>query len=402
MKVSGKKCLLLLLLLKTACSSSSQTEMSEVHASYVNIQENLLSSNQMLEDLDVILDSMKAYFPFLGVAYRRFEIDIMEKSHRLVDILQQLEDDERWTIPQFHWWLWDQLFNPFESVGHLRLFAPGYHHYEQLWRNRVHDFENEPNFISDTMDDLGVAYIKINSFHVPDLEMLRNLADIRDFYHKINQYEHLIIDLTRNEGGIFATYFSELFQPLMNEGHEMEVRGLVVDPAHPHLASRNWISSTALLPERAPHTERLAYGFLSSFRYGGRRHYQVIDGRAVRTGEESIFSGRLWVLISETTASAAEHMARIVKDAGIATLVGQPTRGVSGIPPYIVRHREQTPHSGLTFTFDLINFVDAYGRSFEEYTLQPHLFSDDPLQTVLDYISEQSARLAKLKNRPFQ
>jgi len=99
------------------------------------------------------------------------------------------------------------------------------------------------------------------------------------------------------------------------------------------------------------------------------------------------FNGKIWILVDNMTASAAEFAVLFAMDTGFATVVGTNTMGVMPSATAMA----VLPHTGIVFRFDVGYFTDAYGRSLEEFGITPDYVNRpgmDALQTVLAMIEE--------------
>jgi hypothetical protein len=90
--------------------------------------------------------------------------------------------------------------------------------------------------------------------------------------------------------------------------------------------------------------------------------------------------------------SASEVAAIISLNTGFATVVGEPTAGVTGVVHTFVG----LPNTGIVFRIDLGYTVDNLGRSFEEFGVIPQILNMpelDALETVLTIVNAPSAKL---------
>jgi hypothetical protein len=95
------------------------------------------------------------------------------------------------------------------------------------------------------------------------------------------------------------------------------------------------------------------------------------DEPTVLPGSETAFSGRLYLLVDPANTSATFTLARILKDAGRATLVGETTggnrRGINGGQILFLR----LPNSGLEMDIPLIGFFPSQDQP--DSGVVPHL-----------------------------
>jgi C-terminal processing protease CtpA/Prc len=171
----------------------------------------------------------------------------------------------------------------------------------------------------------------------------------------------LVIDIRANEGGqdcgdvILARL---LRQPLPAEAMQRLVRFREV-PADLRKPLDTWDKSFVSLGKDAPPAPG-GYYRLASADTGGS---SVIAPSGPR------FDGKVALLTSSTNSSATFQFAKRMKDAGLATLVGEPTggnrRGINGGAYFFVR----LPDSGLEFDLPLIGYFP--GRSQPDAGIRP-------------------------------
>jgi C-terminal processing protease CtpA/Prc len=96
-------------------------------------------------------------------------------------------------------------------------------------------------------------------------------------------------------------------------------------------------------------------------------------------------------LTDEYTASGAEAATAILKLNDIATVVGEPTRGVFGTTSDMLAAVISLPNTGILVRMDIAFFKDHYGNPLQGYGIQPHYRPRDgmcALETVLAMIGE--------------
>jgi len=242
-----------------------------------------------------------------------------------------------------------------------------------------------------------IAYLRINSFMTcMDFDDLT----IVPFFHEIEDYDHLIIDLRGNRGG-WGHYFHErIFRRLINEPVEYiehqffaggeYVRDFMDMTLYAMLNIENIVFSANIVTAGIMPADE----FIDQH---GMEHFSEVDAAYLswviysRTrslpDEEFGFNGKVWLLIDGFSASASADAALMSINTGFATVVGEPTSGVmGGIASYIV-----LPNTGILWRMDLGYLTDADGRSFEVYGISPDVFNFDgmdALETVMAIIEE--------------
>jgi len=159
----------------------------------------------------------------------------------------------------------------------------------------------------------------------------------------------------------------------------------------------NFANREAHFDEPLPYLDtelNFAYSFEIAYPIYRIRHYIPLlpIASTVPLGQ-SLFNGKIWLLIGEGTASAAEATAAIIKQNNIATVVGEPTWGIMGTIHEPVVKWARLPNTGIMFRFDIAYYTDPYGRPWQGYGVQPNYFNRpgmDALQTVLAMIEESN------------
>ncbi|MDG1255279.1 MAG: S41 family peptidase [Glaciecola sp.] len=162
-----------------------------------------------------------------------------------------------------------------------------------------------------TLNDNQIGYLKIGTFATYNLDF-----DWREFYTQAfaafntESVEHLIIDIRGNGGGL------DLPMLLLGEFLSNSVnQSLPFTPVRPF----------ATVPES-----------IKPYLKTWDQRFYTQTSMAMPTLEQvdTTFSGKVWLLVDGANASATFMLAKQYQDAGIATLVGQPTggnlRGING------------------------------------------------------------------------
>ncbi|MDR2167326.1 MAG: hypothetical protein LBE35_05690 [Clostridiales bacterium] len=264
-----------------------------------------------------------------------------------------------------------------------------------------HPFPDVPGNIATEIIVPGeVAYLRIHTF------MANPYFDeevFLPFLQEVQDYNHLIIDLRSNMGGLmnyFPAYvFTRLLaEPIASESWEFYTGGARALAA---LEATMPLFELALTedPEiygglielyKLPIEEFLAIRELPYFNQQDRERfaYAIFGSSLIVPAEDSIaFDGKIWMLIDGMTASASSLAALTMDLTGKGTLVGENTSGVmAALHAYIA-----LPNTGIIWRVDLGHFTDAYGRSLEAYGIAPHVRNReglDALGTVLALIAE--------------
>ena len=261
-----------------------------------------------------------------------------------------------------------------------------------------------PNVATEILEENRIAYLSINSFdHLRGAVWDSEVALIHDFLDGIRDFEHLIIDLQRNSGGIPQIFYDNILRPNISEpvqprGFAFAVRGTYMErflnephfviaetfhystidtfiPVYDQLWSISDILNEFDLPDlRLYDMERMHYG------------WPVQTPLLTPLYDEPVFGGKIWLLTGPHMGSAAQIAAFVSMETGFATHVGDITGGNYGGPRTVIA----LPNTGIVFRMDVLYVTDRYGRPLEAGTV-PHHFNREgmnALETALALIAE--------------
>jgi len=248
-------------------------------------------------------------------------------------------------------------------------------------------FREEGNVTTEIIEEGRIAYFHINNFmnnRAFDSEILF------PFYEEVQDFEHLIIDLRGNSGGTRA-YLDYIVSMLIDEPieaayHEFFMAGYLV---YRELEDDETVSDEDRL-EILIASEFIKEESLSYFNTADLDilQYVVTWPLEFEPREDNIpFSGEIWILVDNDSASLSELMAMIAISSGFATVVGEPTAGITPATHVYI----SLPNTGIVYRMDIGYIVDAQGRSLEEYGVAPDIVIDpgsDALEIVLGLINE--------------
>ena len=266
------------------------------------------------------------------------------------------------------------------------------------------DFDADIEEIIGTMDEDNITtaiieYGRIAYFHINSFlnNMMLDSEVLFPFYEQIQDYEHLIIDIRGNGGGI-TSYFP------------MNVMIMLVDTEMTYRFYEFFIDSE-LTSDFFENPHALALGNLygifpaaefvqnANMPYFNQDDLDLLDYVIVWYGEYAPiegfsipFGGQIWLLVDGGSMSASEMAAILSMNTGFATVVGEPTAGVT----QVIYTFAALPNTGILFRIDLGYSVDRYGRSVEEFGVIPQIANMpemDAVQTVLALIDSITAEL---------
>ena len=382
-------------------------------------------------DFTYMINSIEQNFPYLGIAQRELGVYFNEITENVMEILL---DTEIRDAQHFSEILHINFFIPFRQIGHLTIQDRDVLHLilGNIYRGPInyngefvymHDYditywgqkfvdmtrsESAQRFYGSIDVDVGayeagmriqnnlttqilsnsVAYVRVNRFWHYNIDHDMNL--MRRFYSQIQEHEHLIIDLRGNGGG-FTRYFTQLFMA-PNLAYDIEITGintLIMG------GQRNMQWMDVQIKDdyifAGTTTQLVPIGEFDFVYLQNAYKFDYVVTRPIRvdaTGE-MLFNGKIWILVDGASASAVEYAAIYAMAANFATVVGEPTRGITGgwFAGFFA-----LPYSGIIMRYDFGYFVDDYGRAVDEFGVIPHYLNmpgKDALETVM-YLIENA------------
>ncbi|MCL2415579.1 MAG: S41 family peptidase, partial [Defluviitaleaceae bacterium] len=305
----------------------------------------------LLYDLDSLMEDLNENYPFFGILERRFGYSLHEIFESVREYIA--DSDEPIDIDEFIEIMNEQFFQHVRRPGHLQIVTREQHiaMVNNIMRNFVmengelqpsaqhsmnhstnpavlahygevivdlettEDFQPSPdNLFLRTFEEESFAYLWMSWLPVQNMEYDRQ--PLLDFFHEIADFDDLIIDLRGNPGG-FPQYFRELVmspnisEPLeipifvFHSGGEDSMAAINAHIETQYLMHGNIIE---ILPAETIITEYNMENFelqdLEWLDYGFVTNWTVEP-----EFDEAIFTGKIWILIDERTASAAEQAA---------------------------------------------------------------------------------------------
>jgi len=303
-----------------------------------------------------------------------------------------------------------QYHDPEQAENNLALarLISAYTHPSAVWfygevevdlESEGHFFPNIPgNIVAEVLIPDEVAYLRINSFlanpEYDDLVILPFLQEVQDF-------NHLILDVRSNFGGL-ATYFNEFIvrrlisEPVEIGTHEFfsggdraySFMGAVLQTVQQIGSVAEWnefVSVEIMTAEDFIAEQGMSYFSQEDL---ARLDYVLVSRNRILPAYDSInFGGKVWLLVDGMSMSASVLAAETMIYAGLATVVGENTSGVMGSSHIYIA----LPNTGIIWRIDVGYRTDVYGRSLEVYGIAPqvrNLDGMDALETVLALIAE--------------
>ncbi|MCL2284808.1 MAG: S41 family peptidase [Firmicutes bacterium] len=250
-------------------------------------------------------------------------------------------------------------------------------------------FMNPENVTTAILKPDYVAYVHIASF-------LNNIAldaeTLFPFFEEVQDFEHLIIDLRGNLGGFTTSFPTNVIQQLIDESITFTFAEFFIASelttdffANPHPQAGGLLQG--MFPA-AEYVEDLDLPKFNSDDLELLDYVMVWQVKYVPAENNTPFNGKIWLLVDGQTASTSEKAAKFSLVTGFATVVGEPTAGVTQVTHTYV----PLPYTGMIFRVDLGYTIDQYGRSIEEFGVIPQIPNAeglDAFETLLYIISPE-------------
>jgi len=263
-------------------------------------------------------------------------------------------------------------------------------------------FDGFPNATGNIQTEIlvpdEVAFLRINSFVAnPEYDELVTLP----FLQEIQDYDHLIIDLRGNLGGLQAHFPITITQHLIGEPTEFGIFEFFSGGSKSYAVVNATLGvmqqgSTTFDWQEFVHSEIMpAEDFIAShdlheFNQDDleRLDYVFVSRAAMLPSEDSVnFTGKVWLLVDGFSASASVGVASFMISSGVGTVVGENTSHVLMSQHFYMA----LPNTGIIWRIDVGYQTDMLGNSIEANGLAPQIRNFDgmdALETVLELIAQ--------------
>lgn len=392
-----------------------------------------LTTQQKLEDLDILYQTLKDNYPYFHVLRRMRNVDLEEKYRTA-----RKEISRGGTDIAFYQQL-DAFINSNDQIGHLMLDNPYWYEdsassykslakdYPEMERmqkfstayNNDKSVENygkmkaitDPAYnkvmayydAAETAQDTGtgsaadnvrthidnvqtriiqegrIAYIKIDSL-LPSNVYGEDKKQLFDFYGTVKDYDNVIFDFTDNGGGSM-NYFNDLIvSPNIDTTLKCNAYKLI------KAGENNGIFLD--FNDYRPISEFPGLPLMNQDDLSDVDLFHEIEYTTEPLGKEKMLKGKLWLLVSDTVFSSSEYAAMFSKATGFMTLVGTRTggEGIGSDPLPII-----LPNSGLIVQYAAEYGALPDGSGSQEYGTMPDILSpegESALDTCLRAIGQ--------------
>lgn len=234
-----------------------------------------------------------------------------------------------------------------------------------------------PNVETKILKEGEIAYAAIHSFDMAEYE--ESKETLFDFYEQVQDYGHVIFDLTGNGGG-GSMYFDDLIAaPNLDEPLRVTTYLLMKDGAH----NISFMGDEDFSPvSELPDLPRMNREDLQEMQLALEQE-NVVEPLY---GEKKL-KGKIWMLVDGAVFSSSEYAAMMAKASGFATLVGMQTGGdgIGSDPLPIVM-----PNSSLIVRYSPLYGTTEDGASSQEFGTEPDIpckAGETPLEACLRAIA---------------
>jgi hypothetical protein len=247
-------------------------------------------------------------------------------------------------------------------------------------------FRDPDNVTVQSLEPGFLAYIGIASF---TNNLILDSEVLFPFFETIQDYQHLIIDLRGNTGGWTSYFPNNIVSMLIDAPLSFYTYELFVASDHTagffeHPYSMMGGDLYGIFPiEEFVQSRNMQYFAPEDMELLNYVMVWVVE--YTPAANNIPFQGEIWLLVDGDSMSASEMAASLSMYTGFATVVGEPTAGVTAV----LYTYAALPNTGILFRIDLGYTVDQHGRSIEEFGVIPHILTFegmDAFETVVDII----------------
>ena len=380
----------------------------------IKINSKKLSTNEKIEDFNLLYKTIKDNYPFLDVNKRVYGIDWLADYDNTIQKIKLTKNDLEFfdvldlslknlnnshtkilTSDEVNTFL--QLYSKNENTWQYKIIKPVLDNKKVLKRYNI----DNSNIEKETPANMNISIInmstkdivsnKIGYISIPMMLSLdfieRDNQILNKYLPNIKDYQALIIDIRGNIGGD-SRYWSEFLLPkIINKSYTTSnykfwKNGDLLNKFFKASEVLKEADSGKVAELDSSSLVNLPNEIFKEFEY-----YLKFDTK-INPNKDSIkFAGNIYLLIDKYVYSSAESFASFSQNSNFATLIGEKTGGDGlGSDPLFV----MLPNSNFVFKFSKDMAVDSTGKCNEEFKTLPHyeisqnLFEDLAIQKVLE------------------
>jgi len=265
----------------------------------------------------------------------------------------------------------DAEFTIKNSTGHETIIT-----FETISEYSLHPYTYPEDMIDTQIwEDKNASYIYIKNFVNEYLNPY--IDEILNFYHQIEDYNYLIIDIRGNPGGNYAAWMNAIVKPLIKTQKSFEL----------YLAYRTDDYSDSFRESMGitSQVSKNSFSYLPPEAYSNE--FEIYDYRQTITPTYEVnFNGEIILLTDNLVYSAAEGFTLFCKQTGFATIYGTTSGGdgIMELPTYFT-----LPNSKLVICISSALGLDHTGHASEEVRTQPDFYYESNFGNfteLIDYV----------------
>lgn len=357
-----------------------------------------LSKSQMIEDFNYLFNSIIDNYPYLDVNKRVNGVDFEANETTYRSMIEECESDEEFEtsiktivkdLKNSHSYILNkEILEQFRNIYNKIPTGSWYDLNRKVLNNRkalrryglsreVKELEKEdsvfyekPSFKDIVNGEIGYIEIPLmnNSSYIEN-----DKVAILEYLEKIKDYDALVVDIRGNRGGD-SRYWDYIFSNIVSRDYYTDYYSFYKDG---ELISKflnynkNFIEPIEKLD--TSNLKKLPQEVTKDFKSYSNDQYSV-----EKVNSSINFKGKIYLLVDEKVFSSAEALAVFAKSTGMATLIGEKTKGDGiGSDPMLM----MLPNSGLVFNFTKEMGTTSDGTCNEEHKTDPDIIVNNPKKT---------------------
>ncbi|HEX3016439.1 MAG TPA: S41 family peptidase [Caproicibacter sp.] len=354
-----------------------------------------LTNRQMLEDYDYMWKTLDENYPYYGVAQRsgvdvqgvkskyRAQMEKCSSDWQYCSIIEKALDSLRGTkyVSMGHLGLLDPVgFKVFQNIcfdnmksifadqstikNYKKYLAVTNALYPKKVSAEINSLNTSQNVTAKVIDN-DTAYVKINSFMKADQEIQSEGEALIRFYKQNSNKKNLIVDISENTGGSENYWMNNIVAPNITKKFSVNTYCLIKKGSN-NMQYLAYAYNYDLNPiSKLPNLPKINHDDLKNLDAFATNDISVNP----QTPGKKMFQGKIWVLVSNKTYSAAEAFSSFCKRTGFATIVGTRTGGDGVLKNSFLFFT--LPNSRLVVQYGCEYGLNADGSCNQEYGTAP-------------------------------
>lgn len=375
-----------------------------------------LSKNQMMEDFNYLFNSIIDNYPYLDVNKRVNEVDFKANETIYRDMIKECENDDEFEttikiivkdLNNSHSYIFNkEVLEQFRNIYNKIPTGSWYDLNRKVLNNKkalrryglsreVKELEKKesafyekPKFKDIVNGEIGYMEIPLmnNSSYIKE-----DKEDILGYLESIKNYDAVVVDIRGNRGGD-SNYWHYIFSNIVNRDYYTEYYSFYKDGKLINKFlnyNKNFIKPVEKLD--TSNLKNLPQEVTRDFKSYSKDKYSV-----EKASSSINFKGKIYLLVDDKVFSSAEALAVFAKSTGMATLIGEKTKGDGiGSDPMLM----MLPNSGLVFNFTKEMGTTIDGTCNEEHKTNPDIIVNNPKKTGDFKTDECIKKVLELESR---